>query len=106
MKLELFLLFAFGASSTSACAYYTHCHCYGSDGTPNNTATSTVCDLYKVPKSDPELHPDTFEYGPDTTYQECEQKGATNFYNCVWREQCQRAGATGGDSSCWCKDCL
>lgn len=103
MKLELFLLFALGVPSTSACSYYTRCHCYDSDGTPNNAATKTVCDLYKVLPYKPRLQYDTYEYGPNTIYQECAFSGSI-FKNCIFKEQCQWAGATGGDSSCYCKD--
>ena len=105
MKPELFLLFALGVPSTSACAFYTHCHCYDSDGTPNNVATSDVCDLYRTPPSYPRLIYDTFEYGPNTEHKECEQTGAGEFYDCDWKDKCKKAGATGSDSSCWCKDC-
>ena len=97
MKLELFLLFALGAPSTSACAWYKFCHCYDNDGLFNNTAT-TVCDWYGS-----ELVYATFTYGAATGNEECFES-SSNFNNCKWREHCQQVGATGDDSSCWCKD--
>ena len=98
MKPELFLLFTLGASSTSACAWYFFCHCYNSDGLFNNTATATVCGWYGSG-----LVYATFIYGVTTGNEECFGAGMA-LNNCKWREHCQQVGATGDDSSCWCKD--
>ena len=103
MKPELFLLFALGVSSTSACANYRFCHCYDSDGSPNNKATATVCFWHAGPAYEGQLVYDIREYGTGTMNQECHATGRYDFNNCSWREDCQQAGATGDDSSCWCK---
>ena len=95
MKLKIFLLFTLEASSASACKFYKACHCYDSDGSPNNTATDTICGWQKG-----RLQYDITEYGSDTTYQECFYTSGQPFWNCQWREQCQQVGATGDDSSC------
>lgn len=100
MKLALFLHFALGASSASACSWYVFCHCYDSNGLPNNGATKTVCGTHLGA-----LRLNQREYGRDTAYTECVSAfglGPT-WDNCQWREQCKDAGATGADSSCYCK---
>ena len=43
MKAILFLLLTLGVSSASACSHYQFCHCQDNKGTPNDTATNTVC---------------------------------------------------------------
>ena len=100
MKPARFLLFALGASSASACAWYSFCHCYDSDGVPDNKATETVCGSHYGA-----LQLNQREYGRDTSYTECISAIGHGPYwnNCYWREDCKSAGATGTDSSCWCK---
>ncbi|KAJ0360288.1 hypothetical protein COL154_007709 [Colletotrichum chrysophilum] len=97
MRVSAFLTLAFAAYA-SACASYNDCHCYDSNGVPNNGATKSVCDHFGGSMIKAER-----EYGASTTYQECEVKtygGASSFDNCDWRRRCQGAGATGADSSC------
>ncbi|EXM04691.1 hypothetical protein NOF04DRAFT_18650 [Fusarium oxysporum II5] len=98
MKVSILGLLTLSAFA-SACASYESCHCYDSNGVPNNGATQTVCDHFKGG-----MEPNTREYGANTQYKECNVKtfggGASSFDNCDWRRRCQSAGATGADSSC------
>ncbi|KAF5012684.1 hypothetical protein FDECE_1315 [Fusarium decemcellulare] len=97
MKFSLLSLLALSAYA-SACSIYNDCHCYNSDGKPNNDATQTVCNHFSG-----SMQLNTREYGANTQYKECEAKtfgGASSFDNCDWRRRCQSAGATGADSSC------
>jgi hypothetical protein len=100
MKAGLFLLLALGASSTSACSDFAFCHCQNSDRSFNNTATATVCGWYR-PEFGQMVYA-TINHGLGTKNQECTEVHST-WNNCKWREHCQQAGATGDDSSCWCK---
>ncbi|KAF5688831.1 hypothetical protein FDENT_4657 [Fusarium denticulatum] len=101
MKVSILGLLTLSAFA-SACASYESCHCYDSNGIPNNGATQAVCDHYKGG-----MEPNTREYGANTQYKQCNVKifggGASSFDNCDWRRRCQGAGATGADSSCWNK---
>ncbi|KAF6514231.1 hypothetical protein HZS61_006487 [Fusarium oxysporum f. sp. conglutinans] len=97
MKVSLLALLAL-STCASACASYSKCHCYNSDGKPNNDATQTVCDHFSG-----SMNPNVREYGEGTQYKDCEAKtfgGASSFDNCDWRRRCASAGATGADSSC------
>jgi hypothetical protein len=96
MKLELFLIFALGAFSTSACDVFYFCHCYDGDGLYHNLATAAVCAWQGG-----ELYYATYDNGPDTNNYECFDEWE-QFSNCDWRDKCHQAGATGSDSSCWC----
>jgi hypothetical protein len=101
MKVTLLALLAL-STHASACASYNNCHCYDSDGKPNNGATQTLCNHYKG-----SMVPDESENGEGTSYMECEAQtfgGASSFENCDWRIRCQSAGATGNDSSCRLKN--
>jgi hypothetical protein len=95
MKVASFLLIL-GASLASACSHYGSCHCFDSDGTPNNAATTSVCYSYNGQGS---LQNDTTDYGDSTPYLECYANEGC-WQNCNWRRHCQGAGATGDDSSC------
>ncbi|KAI3546471.1 hypothetical protein CABS03_13094 [Colletotrichum abscissum] len=81
--------------TAQACSGYKYCHCYDSDGTPNDSATSTVCTKagYQT------------KYNSDLGHYECYYYSETLFKNigqsnCGMRERCIKAGATGKDSSC------
>jgi hypothetical protein len=100
MKAGLFLLLALGSSSTSACSHYDFCHCQDSDGSFDNAATGTVCGWYGSGLG--QMVYATHNYGPDTKNEECAVV-ASVWDNCKWRKHCKDAGATGDDSSCWCK---
>ena len=95
MKAILFLLLALRASFASTCSHYLSCHCQDSKGTPNNTATETVC---QGEGHGAVVEFDQGEYGATTNYSDCYSDGCFN--NCSWRLDCQREGATGSDSSC------
>ncbi|PMD12301.1 hypothetical protein NA56DRAFT_639294 [Hyaloscypha hepaticicola] len=77
MKAVLFPLLALGASSTSACAHYSYCHCTGSDGAANDTATQSVCDSYGT-LADISTNP----CGSDSGTKECSYTGGS-FSNCA-----------------------
>lgn len=100
MKAGLFLLLALGASSTSACTHYAYCACTNSDGSYDNAHTATVCKGYGAERG--QLVRATIKHGDDTQNQECMEVHNT-WNNCEWREKCNNAGATGYDSTCWCK---
>ncbi|KAI8246556.1 hypothetical protein K4K55_007796 [Colletotrichum sp. SAR 10_96] len=68
MRVSAILTLAFAAYA-SACASYNDCHCYDSNGVPNNGATKSVCDHFGGSMIKAER-----EYGASTTYQECEVK--------------------------------
>ncbi|KAF9776648.1 hypothetical protein IL306_005149 [Fusarium sp. DS 682] len=57
MKISILGLLTLSAFA-SACARYESCHCYDSNGIPNNGATQAVCDHYKGG-----MEPNTREYG-------------------------------------------
>jgi hypothetical protein len=99
MKAGLFLL-ALEVSAASACAPFAFCHCQGSDGSFNNSATASVCNMYGPIRG--QLVYATHNYGDDTTNQECMEVSST-WNNCSWRQHCHDEGATGADSNCWCK---
>jgi hypothetical protein len=89
MKAAPFLLLALGAASAFACDTYYYCHCYDSDGSPNNAATTSVC---------------TYWYGASTANGldalECSIGDGMAMNNCDFRKLCGVAFATGSDSSC------
>jgi len=93
MKAIPFLLLALRASFTSACFHYTYCHYLNSDGTPDNAATTIICEGERHGAT---LILDQYEYGDGTDYKECFSDGCFN--NCSWRRDCQSVGATGSDS--------
>ena len=98
MKAGLFLLLALGASSTSACDHYTFCHCTGSNGAANDTATDSVCGEYGVLANTSKNLCEGTDFGTE----ECLYTGGS-FSNCAWRKKCSNVGATGKDSNCPCK---
>ncbi|KAK2035173.1 hypothetical protein LX32DRAFT_647937 [Colletotrichum zoysiae] len=86
------------SQSALGCSVYRSCHCYDSDGTPNNDATETSCSHYGA--SDSSFIDSECKYiGPDST-----GAGRSRLFpgmsNCDFRELCAQAGATGSDSSC------
>ncbi|TDZ68035.1 hypothetical protein CTRI78_v002579 [Colletotrichum trifolii] len=96
MKLGIILASLSLTSAVQACSVYQHCHCYNSDGVPNDTATAAVC------KEFGELRDKT---DGDRTYKECyfykfNFFGSQGIGNCQMRKSCQIRGATGDDSSC------
>ncbi|TEA12147.1 hypothetical protein C8034_v006463 [Colletotrichum sidae] len=96
MKLEIILASLSLTSAVQACATYQNCHCYDSNGVPNDKATAAVC---KYPS---ELRVIT---KGGRTYKECHLyifgvHGSRGLGNCKMREACQGIGATGHDSSC------
>ncbi|KAH0435734.1 hypothetical protein CcaCcLH18_04688 [Colletotrichum camelliae] len=99
------------SKSATACDGYLFCHCYNSDGKPNDVATKTVCDRYNKGQSnmiDANQWSDGAKecqyVGPKfTPHRPGRRRGdvkALGFGNCDWREMCKAAGATGKDSSC------
>ncbi|KAG5816324.1 hypothetical protein H9Q74_011193 [Fusarium xylarioides] len=60
MKVSILGLLTLSAFA-SACASYESCHCYDSNGIPNNGATKTVCDHFNGG-----TEPNTREYGANT----------------------------------------
>ena len=98
MKAILFLLLTLGVSSASACSHYQFCHCQDDKGTPNDTATNTVCNGEGVAGQMRTLGGDS----SGSPYKEClAQAGCWN--NCSWRANCKSAGASGADSNCYSK---
>ncbi|KAI8281199.1 hypothetical protein K4K60_004350 [Colletotrichum sp. SAR11_57] len=105
------LLLAALSATVTACDGYLFCHCYNSDGKPNDVATQTVCDRF--PKDQSKMI-DVNKWSDGA--KECQYAGpkftphdprrprgdvkAYGFGNCDWRVMCQAAGATGKDSSC------
>ncbi|KAL0932561.1 uncharacterized protein CTRU02_211524 [Colletotrichum truncatum] len=93
-----------------ACDGYLHCHCYNSDGKPNDVATKAVCDRYSTSNANMiESNPwsdgakECKYVGPEGAWRGAgKTRGwhAYAFSNCDWRVMCQNAGATGSDSSC------
>ena len=91
MKAISFLVLTLGAASASACSNYYLCHCYDSDGVPNNTVTQAVCNLISNQGSMVNV----------TGYLECNAgTWSWGWDNCEWRGECLAAKATGDDSSC------
>ncbi|KAL0945037.1 uncharacterized protein CTRU02_202924 [Colletotrichum truncatum] len=85
------------ASTIYGCDLYKFCHCYDSNGMPNDKATQKVC---------PGNIEKRTEFG--VTFDECHHHkwrglGYEVLGNCKFRESCQWAGATGTDSSCRAK---
>ncbi|CAI0643661.1 hypothetical protein CGCSCA4_v005223 [Colletotrichum siamense] len=94
------------SKSVLACDGYLFCHCYNSDGKPNDAATQTVCNRYDT-KLAKMIDANAWSDGA----KECQYIGPEGarigkywhpygYSNCQWREMCQAAGATGTDSSC------
>ncbi|KDN62672.1 hypothetical protein CSUB01_11862 [Colletotrichum sublineola] len=88
------------AKNALSCAVYTNCHCYDSNGTPNNNATQTACQGYQPSDTSFVAEKSACYYiGPPTT-------GPSfgpvymGMNNCDFRVLCAQAGATGSDSSC------
>ncbi|KAK1954517.1 hypothetical protein LY78DRAFT_594058 [Colletotrichum sublineola] len=86
------------SQSALSCSVYRSCHCYDSNGIPNDNATQTSCSRYSA--SDTSFTNSECQYtGPDYV------GGGRNIVfpgmsNCDFRELCTQAGATGSDSSC------
>ncbi|KAK6207040.1 hypothetical protein QIS74_13528 [Colletotrichum tabaci] len=100
-----FVLFALVKTSL-ACDGYIHCHCYNSDGKPNDAATQTVCNRYAAGNTQM-IDANAWSDGA----KECKYIGKDGerrgkywhpfgLGNCDWRVMCGEAGATGSDSSC------
>jgi hypothetical protein len=94
MKLSA-LTFVLLPLAAQACSQYQFCHCYDSNGIPNDAITKKVCDglgasianmVDSSAKSD--------------GARECKGVDDKAHNNCSWRQWCQLAGATGADSSC------
>ncbi|KAF4844789.1 hypothetical protein CGCSCA4_v006918 [Colletotrichum siamense] len=105
------LLLAALSTTATACDGYLFCHCYNSDGKPNDVATETVCNRFAKEQSkmiDANQWSDGAREcryaGPEFTPYDRTRPGgnvkAYGFGNCDWRVMCQEAGATGKDSSC------
>ncbi|KAF4304723.1 hypothetical protein GTA08_BOTSDO07498 [Botryosphaeria dothidea] len=85
--------------AAQACANYKYCHCYDSNGVPNDRATKQVCDGLGTAVGN------MIDASKDSDgARECAATRDKNFNNCSWRQWCQLAGATGADSSCRWKD--
>ncbi|EMD59160.1 hypothetical protein COCSADRAFT_255613 [Bipolaris sorokiniana ND90Pr] len=95
MKLSPFTILFFPLA-ISACSNYQSCHCYDSNGVPNNAATAQVCAGFGDRASMADA-----SRGSDGA-RECKANKSKEvvFSNCSWRQWCQIAGATGKDSSC------
>lgn len=94
------------ATSALACDGYLFCHCYNSDGKPNDAATQTVCNRYASGQTQM-IDANAWSDGA----KECNYIGKDGerrgkfwhpfaISNCDWRVMCGEAGATGSDSSC------
>ncbi|TDZ19998.1 hypothetical protein C8034_v007437 [Colletotrichum sidae] len=94
------------AKSALACDGYLNCHCYNSDGKPNDAATETVCKRYAAGNAQMIVPSDWSDGAKECQYigKEGERRGKAwhpfGFSNCQWRDMCGEAGATGADSSC------
>ncbi|USP80829.1 hypothetical protein yc1106_08103 [Curvularia clavata] len=83
--------------AAQACATYQYCHCYDSNGVPNDRVTEAVC--RGLGSNGAMVNP-----GPKSDgARECQGQGDYRHSNCSWRQWCQLAGATGSDSSCRAK---
>ncbi|GJC89758.1 hypothetical protein ColTof4_08753 [Colletotrichum tofieldiae] len=94
------------SNTALACDGYLFCHCYNSDGRPNDAATQTVCKRYNAGLTNT-IDANAWSDGA----KECQYVGIAGekrgkFWhpfglgNCDWRVMCGEAGATGSDSSC------
>ncbi|GME50721.1 uncharacterized protein CTRU02_13854 [Neofusicoccum parvum] len=94
MKLVTFLSVLLLQPLTAlACAHYNRCHCYDSDGKPNDEVTAGVCDANDGYLADASAASDGAK--------ECVISGNNSGWdNCAFRVACQKSGATGSDSSC------
>lgn len=112
MKAIILTILALSTYASACRDDYLVCHCYNSDGKPNNDATHKICDdINRNPGISLGVgtRPDVREYGQGTKYIECysiEAKGSPHtpmyhFNNCDIRKACLAAGATGRDSSCY-----
>jgi hypothetical protein len=85
MKAAPFLLLTLGAASAFACADYSYCHCYDSNGVPDDKATESVCINW---------------YNDDIGISSDCVPSLGGINNCDFAKLCAVAFATGGDSSC------
>ena len=97
MKWILLALPAFAAACSTG---YQSCHCYNQNGMPDNEATQSICN-----EKWGEMRLNTREY-PNYIpgYFECsvtDNSTEWTWDNCNWRKECEKAGATGLDSSCF-----
>ncbi|KAK2042893.1 hypothetical protein LZ31DRAFT_555676 [Colletotrichum somersetense] len=86
------------SQSALSCSVYRSCHCYDSDGIPNDTATQTSCSRYSA--SDTDFTDSACQYIGPNTIGWLKSTRYPGMSNCDFRELCTKAGATGSDSSC------
>ncbi|EOD52370.1 hypothetical protein GTA08_BOTSDO07498 [Neofusicoccum parvum] len=97
MKLSLLTAFLLPIAA-QACAQYKFCHCYDSNGVPNDRATAQVCSGLTGIASMVGVSKDS------DGARECAAAKDKTLGNCSFRQWCKIAGATGADSSCRMKD--
>ncbi|TDZ65190.1 hypothetical protein CTRI78_v003549 [Colletotrichum trifolii] len=95
------------AKTALACDGYLFCHCYDSNGVPNDAITQTVCNRYTAGQTkmiDVNPWSDGARECSITTTTEGIWVGkswfAYAFGSCDWSKMCSDAGATGSESSC------